>query len=193
MNNMTISLRHHLSILASVILITLICYFLIPSIEGTIHQIISLLYFEDIKGIRMLIVSFQTWDWFLSIGVTAIQTLVFPLAEMSVADANVTLFPLLGGPLISIVGFMIGVGGWFWLGRIIRRFIDLHFVISMGTDVSRLLILILPWVLVPLVILWVVPFALLGFFYGLTSVSFKKFSLCFISGLIIHYILHGLI
>lgn len=180
--------HYHLYILGGGLLIIGLCYLLLPSFERTLNQIISLLYFEDIKGLRMLIVSFQKWDWVFSIVITMMQTMIFPFTGASMVDANTAIFPFFSGAFFSIIGIIVGTAIWFWLGSVTREIFSLYFIIH-SSPAWRFLAPFKPWVVFILGVFWVVPFALIGWFYGLTSYSFKKFSFFFILGLIIQFII----
>lgn len=181
-------LHFHLYVWSGGLLSIVLCYFLMPSFGRAMDQMISLLYFEDIIGLRMLIVSYQSMDWLISILLTVLQTIIFPFAQVSIADANVAVFPFFHGTLLSIIGYILGAGMWFWISRWIRRFISLYFIAGKLGEFEGWLQRLYPWMIILLSAVWFIPFSILGLFFGLMSISFRKFTLCFVGGLLLHFV-----
>jgi len=166
-------------------------YFLMPPLRQAINQMYSLLFYQDEKGIRMLVVSYQALDWLVAAGIVVMQTILFPFSQKLVSNANMNIFNWLGGPMFTTLGFIIGASCGYGVAKLIKLYLG-KFHPPYLWEIDYTLKNVYPWIVLLLGMYWFIPFFWLGLLSGFSSLVYKKFSLYLFCGLCIHYYLLNL-
>jgi len=166
---------------AAVVVVALLVFFialyaLIPSFAAQVNNATSILSRADIAGMRTYLLSFGIWAPIVSMALMVLQSLAFPLPAFVITFANAWIFGWAMGAVYSWTGAMIGAAVCYFLAKAFGRPAVERLVSKKGLETtdkffekygkhSVMIARLLP----------VVPFDIISYAAGLTSMGFWGF------------------
>lgn len=163
-------------ILIGIVVVLLLIYFLVPSVNRVINQVIQMFASGDFTVVRQFIESYGAYAVVISFFLMIFQSVAAPLPAFLITFANANLFGWWQGAILSWVSAMAGAALCFWIARILGRDVvekltskgGLQQIDSFFKKYGRLSILIAR--LLPFI-----SFDIVSYAAGLTSMSFGGF------------------
>ena len=164
-------------ILAAVFLIVLSAlYIFVPYFSVQVKSAFGILARADIKAMRIYLNSFGMWAPIVSMGLMVLQALASPLPAFVITFANAWVFGWVWGAVYSWTGAMLGASICFWIAKVYGRPVVEKMVgkksLQMSDDFfaeygsySVIIARLVP----------VVPFDIVSYAGGLTTMGFWKF------------------
>lgn len=108
-------------VLLAIIVLTLLAYFLIPSVNKTFHTIIKMFSSGDFTVVREFVASYGAYAAVVSFLLMIFQSVAAPLPAFLITFANANLFGWWKGAILSWSSAMAGAAVCFFIARILGR------------------------------------------------------------------------
>ncbi|MBV7389051.1 MULTISPECIES: TVP38/TMEM64 family protein [Enterococcus] len=163
-------------IVVGVVVILVLIYFLVPSVNQIVRQIVGMFASGDFTVVRQFIASYGGYAVLISFFLMIFQSVAAPLPAFLITFANANLFGWWQGAILSWVSSMAGAALCFWIARILGRDVvekltskgGLQQIDTFFEKYGRLSILIAR--LLPFI-----SFDIVSYAAGLTAMSFGSF------------------
>lgn len=163
-------------VLLAIIVLTLLAYFLIPSVNKTFHTIIKMFSSGDFTVVREFVASYGAYAAVVSFLLMIFQSVAAPLPAFLITFANANLFGWWKGAILSWSSAMAGAAVCFFIARILGRDVVEKLTSKAGLRqideffekhgrMSVLIARLLPFI----------SFDIVSYAAGLTSMSFGSF------------------
>lgn len=163
-------------VLLAIIVLTLLAYFLIPSVNATFHTIIKMFSSGDFTVVREFVASYGAYAAVVSFLLMIFQSVAAPLPAFLITFANANLFGWWKGAILSWSSAMAGAAVCFFIARILGRDVVEKLTSKAGLRqideffekhgrMSVLIARLLPFI----------SFDIVSYAAGLTSMSFGSF------------------
>ncbi|MFZ3101685.1 MAG: TVP38/TMEM64 family protein [Desulfitobacteriaceae bacterium] len=156
--------------------LTVISYFSLPTFTQEVNKAASILARADIQGMRIYLLDFGIWAPLISMALMVFQSIAAPLPAFVITFANAWIFGWVTGAVYSWTGAMIGAALCYWIAKaygrpVVEKFIGKtslattdKFFAQYGRH-SIMIARLLP----------IVPFDIISYAAGLTTMSFWGF------------------
>lgn len=163
-------------LLLFVILLAVLIYLFVPSVNESINEIVKRLSSGDFDDVRLFIQSYGTYAAAFSFFLMVLTSVIAPLPAFVITVANANLFGWWQGALLSWSSAMVGAALCFYISRILGRDVAERFATRAGLEkvdrffekygkTSILIARLLPFM----------SFDLVSYAAGLTSMGFWGF------------------
>ncbi|WP_024621819.1 TVP38/TMEM64 family protein [Metaclostridioides mangenotii] len=158
------------------ILVVLGMYLLLPSVKSFVNQVVFYLSMDNIYAMNGYIASFESTSYVMSMILMVFQAVLIPLSSTAIMQTNTNVYGMGIGVVVSWIGLLAGSTVCFLLAKFLLgdfiRFLSGKFklekigdfVLKNGDGIvllSRMLIIL--------------PFDVISYILGLTSISFKSY------------------
>ena len=109
------------SIILALLLLVVICYFFIPTVNYFFKHIVSMFASGDFAVIRDFVASYGAYAMLISAALMILQSVAAPLPAFLITFANASLFGWWQGAILSWSSAMIGAAVCFFIARILGR------------------------------------------------------------------------
>ena len=158
------------------LVLTVICYFFVPSFTNGVNTAASILSRADIQGMRAYLLGFGIWAPLISMALMVFQSIAAPLPAFVITFANAWIFGWVMGAVYSWTGAMLGAALCYWIAKAYGRPVVEKMVGKKSLETtdkffakygkhSILIARLLP----------VVPFDIISYAAGLTTMGFWEF------------------
>jgi len=158
------------------LVLTVIGYFFVPSFTYGVNTAASILSRADIQGMRFYLLGFGIWAPIISMALMVFQSIAAPLPAFVITFANAWIFGWVMGAIYSWTGAMLGAALCYWIAKAYGRPVVEKMIGKKSLETtdkffdkygkhSIMIARLLP----------VVPFDIISYAAGLTTMGFWEF------------------